>query len=815
MKQPVKKLKFLQKEPLTHCGVAFLLACGLLLPMLMAMSLGAYILTAVLLSAAIIIVLTVFSVDRKSRMILWILIAVIAVLQLFLPRVGLFGSWLEGFKAIALYFSGDHVVLPLYGAQAVSMFVVFVAALSFMVSKRGVGFLPMALMVVLVLFGLWSLGKGAYLWYVAPALVAILLQMSTEAHERINLLHVLPMALAVVLASLLLLPNGKVTIGFMEKAASDLKQTITDYLFFTESRNVFTIGSYGYYPMGNGQLGGAAEPSEYPVMMVKTDQKTLLRAIVKDEYTGRSFRDTSSANRYLYINPRWLSQRRKAFLEEYPNESIRSASNLMDEKAVTVQMQNAAVSTIFTPLFLRSLNMSGDMVPYFNDASELFITRDLETGDRYTVFAPVFEGGNTGLGSLVNAAAGAQDDYYDDFYDLYTQLPSHLEQKLYDDVFNIIANAETPYDQALTLMNYLKKYYRYSLTPVTPPDNLDFVTYFLYVKKEGYCTYFASAMTVMCRIAGLPARYVEGFLAQPSSDGFAYVTGYDAHAWTEVYFEGFGWVPFDPTPNQHEADETPPNDEPTPTPSPSPTPNPDQNQQPTPTPMPNPDQPQEDQQTPEPSMQPDEQNTPDSDNDRNHAALWWILIMLAMTGAAAVRIVLRGPDRVAAHQRTEKEKVFIYGAATARLLSYANYRPKAGETPLSFAKRVDAVHYYQKQVTPLWRILSLSNYSRLRPGAEQTKRAKETYHAILKETKPLRKLRYLTALLFQRRFYTTLDTALKHEEPKDLYAWSGPDRSRGKQGTPQKTRFGMNALRRLKAAPPRINSQRGGRKKRR
>jgi hypothetical protein len=810
----VKKLKFLQKEPLTHCGVAFLLACGLILPMLMAMGLGAHILGALLLSLAILLVLTVFSANRKYRLILWGLLAVFSLVQVFMPRAGLFGNWLEGFKAIALYFSGNHVVLPLYGTQAVGLFVFFVTILSFLMSKRGVGFLPMALMAVLVLFGLWSLGKANYLWYIAPALVAILLQMSTEAHERINLLHVLPMAAAVVLLSLVLLPSGKVTIGFMERAASDLKQTITDYLFFTEPRNVFTIGSYGYYPMGSGQLGGAVEPSEYPVMMVKTDKKTLLHGIVKDEYTGRSFRDTSSAKRYLYINPRWKSQRLRAFLEEYPSESVRSASSLMNQKAITVQMQNAAVSTIFTPLFLRSLNMAGDMVPYFNDASELFITRDLETGDRYTVFTPVFEGGNTGLGNLVNSAAGTEDEYYDEFYDLYTQLPDHLEQKLFDDVFNTVQNAETPYDKALTIMRYLQKYYRYSLTPVTPPENMDFVTYFLYVKPEGYCTYFASAMTVMCRIAGLPSRYVEGFLAQPSSDGFAYVTGYDAHAWTEVYFKGFGWVPFDPTPNQHDDNEPPPNDEPepTPTPTPSPTPDPNQPQQDTPTPPPDTDQ--QETPSPEPTVVPDEQNEPEPDDDQNNPFPWWILIVLAAAAAAYLRIVLRGPDRTAMRKRTEKEKVFVYGAAVAKLLGYANYRPKAGETPLSFAKRVDTVHYYQKQVTPLWRILSLSNYSRLRPGAEQTRKARETYRAIYKETKLPRKLRFLTALLFARRFYDTLDTALKHEEPKALYAWSGPNPRRKIQTAARTSGRGKNTPRKSGPSAPKVKPRGGGKRKR-
>jgi len=795
----MKKPAFLRKEPLTHCGVAFLLACGLMLPMLMAMGLTAHIPGALLLSLGILAVLTIFTSNRKNMIFLWILLAIFTVIQLFLPRFGLFGNWLEGLKAIGLYFTGNKVVLPLYGSQVVTLFAVFVTVLSFLTTKRGVGFLPMALMTVLVLFGLWSLGKGGYLWYVAPALVAILLQMSTEAHDRINLFHVLPMAIVVVALSLILLPAGKVTIGFMEEAASNLKQRITDYLFFTEPRNVFTIGSYGYYPMGSGQLGGAVEPSEYPVMQVKTEKKTLLRAIVKDEYTGRSFRDTSSAKRYLYINPRWKSQRLQAFLEEYPSETIRNASSLMDTKAVTVQMQNNAVSTIFTPLFLRSLNMEGNMVPYFNDASELFITRDLEIGDWYTVFAPVFEGGNTGLDKLVDAAAGTEDKYYETFYDLYMQLPDHLEQQLFDDVFNIVQNAQTPYDKALTIMNYLKKYYRYSLEPDTPPENQDFVTYFLYVGKEGYCTYFASAMTVMCRIAGLPARYVEGFLAYPSSDGIAYVTGYDAHAWTEVYFEGFGWVPFDATPSQHDDDETPPDEETEPTPTPTPESEQDSNE---PTPTPNPDETPDDQDTPEITPTPAPQDTPDQDDNRNNPFPWWILIVLALAGAAGARITLRGPDRISARKRTEKEKVFVYGAATARLLGYANYKPKAGETPLSFAKRVDAVHYFRKQVTPLWRILSLSNYSRLRPGAEQTRKARETYHAIYKETKPLRKLRYLIAMLTAKRFYTTLDTVLKHEEPTSLYAWNTRNLRKIKQVPEPKHSRGKSAPRKAKPAAP-------------
>ena len=87
-----------------------------------------------------------------------------------------------------------------------------------------------------------------------------------------------------------------------------------------------------------------------------------------------------------------------------PSDVVRSASTLLDEHAVSIQMQDTATSTLFTPLFLRQFSSQTNLVAYFNDSSELFTTRDLQRGDRYTVFAPILEGGNTQLGALIAAA---------------------------------------------------------------------------------------------------------------------------------------------------------------------------------------------------------------------------------------------------------------------------------------------------------------------------------------------------------------------------------------------------------------------------
>lgn len=133
-----------------------------------------------------------------------------------------------------------------------------------------------------------------HLWFATPALVALLLLVSQTSHEKSNLFQVLPLAVAVVALAMLLLPSGQTVIQPLYDKAMELRQTISDYLFFTDPRNVFTLGNYGYYPQGNARLGGPTQPSDSPVMTVKTDSRTLLRAISKDEYTGLTWRSTAS-----------------------------------------------------------------------------------------------------------------------------------------------------------------------------------------------------------------------------------------------------------------------------------------------------------------------------------------------------------------------------------------------------------------------------------------------------------------------------------------------------------------------------------------
>lgn len=125
---------------------------------------------------------------------------------------------------------------------------------------------------------------------------------------------------------------------------------------------------------------------------------------------------------------------------------------------------------------------------------------------------------------------------------------------------------------AYELKKYFQENFTYTLMPGAVPDGEDLVDYFLNDTRTGYCTYFASAAVQLLRKAGIPARYAEGFIVNPQDSAYSVkekVTGREndayslnekyteyncevfdrnAHAWAEIYIDGYGWLPVEVTP---------------------------------------------------------------------------------------------------------------------------------------------------------------------------------------------------------------------------------------------------------------------------
>lgn len=182
-----------------------------------------------------------------------------------------------------------------------------------------------------------------------------------------------------------------------------------------------------------------------------------------------------------------------------------------------------------------------------------------KAGVRYTMVSSVSAASRPELQQAVGS-------YPNWVTDRYLQLPLSFPDSIRQLAYETTREYGNAYDRAKAVESYLRQL-RYNIAVEAPPPNVDVVEHFLFKSKEGYCTYFASAMVVMLRSVDIPARVVTGFnIGQYDleQDAFVIMEG-NAHAWPEVFFPEYGWVEFEPSPSQlpilRENEEVPPPEE--------------------------------------------------------------------------------------------------------------------------------------------------------------------------------------------------------------------------------------------------------------
>lgn len=199
----------------------------------------------------------------------------------------------------------------------------------------------------------------------------------------------------------------------------------------------------------------------------------------------------------------------------------------------------------------------GNFGPYFSAR----VDGPFNEGDQYTVtsLVPLTDGPEPVTGNRLAAASTLYDDWLDPYLDIRDEsIGPQVEQQAAAIVDSLPVDQRDPYHIAKAIQDYLHDSstftYQTDMRGICAGENkVDC----LLRAKIGFCEYFASTMAMMLRTQEIPTRFVVGYLpGQPFAEFSWRVDASASHAWVEVYFPGYGWIKFDPTPGNEENGQT-------------------------------------------------------------------------------------------------------------------------------------------------------------------------------------------------------------------------------------------------------------------
>ncbi|MCD1258437.1 transglutaminase domain-containing protein [Paenibacillus athensensis] len=315
------------------------------------------------------------------------------------------------------------------------------------------------------------------------------------------------------------------------------------------------------YSRDDSSLGGSFRFDYSTVMTVDTSKRTYFRGETRSVYTGSGWEsgEAEKRQRPFGVGSEALAADPAIDTSLLKTQEVTQTITMEQEAPFPVLFAGFQISKVES---LDNGETSASELRWFPQQSELRVAgKHYPKTYQVVVKEPIID--EAGL----RAARASYDG--DSKWDAYLQLPVTLPPRVRDLAADVTKNAANPYDKAKSIELYLSTTFPYTNTPdMSQAASKDFVDRFLFEVKQGYCDYYSSAMVVMARAAGLPARWVKGYSSgqspipeevqrlgnitqQTSIDADAAgeytVRNADAHSWAEIYFEGYGWIPFEPT----------------------------------------------------------------------------------------------------------------------------------------------------------------------------------------------------------------------------------------------------------------------------
>ncbi|MFC0190522.1 DUF4129 domain-containing transglutaminase family protein [Fictibacillus aquaticus] len=307
------------------------------------------------------------------------------------------------------------------------------------------------------------------------------------------------------------------------------------------------LGGKGVSKIGYGtndsRLGGPFEFDYTPVFTVKDTGRHYWKVETKETYTGKGWETSKGQQQIQIIESRYEPSSQLV-------QQLEDGVKTEDHKAL-VTGEKIKYPFVLNPGKLQSVDIGDENDLYENIISGKLYTKngDVEVlMDQYEL--------NYQLPVLKEEEVKKSGNAYPAYIkDNYLQLPSTLPNRVKTLAQSIMKDKPTIYDKVKAVEGYFElEGYGYNTVDVkVPKKDEDYVDQFLFETRIGYCDNFSSSMVVMLRSAGIPARWAKGFtqgeIEEVLEDGMREftVTNANAHSWVEVYFQGIGWLPFEPT----------------------------------------------------------------------------------------------------------------------------------------------------------------------------------------------------------------------------------------------------------------------------
>ncbi|MGH2357140.1 MAG: transglutaminase TgpA family protein, partial [Candidatus Limnocylindria bacterium] len=274
------------------------------------------------------------------------------------------------------------------------------------------------------------------------------------------------------------------------------------------------------------------------VMVIAAPRGLYMRTVTYDLYTGRGWERTEGTRREVEPGGR-------LFPGETPERP--SVIDVTAIETISVEMRDAIGRSLFAPGYPLKIYAPVVLVESGGQPvlGGLEAANAVAEGQAYQVSAYVSV-------ATENELSAAGTEYPPLVASMYLDA-SLATDRVRDLAADVVAQAEatTPYEQARVLARFLSRddSFSYATEADVPPQGQDLVDFFLFDGgRTGYCQYYASAMVLMARTLGIPARVAAGFApGERTDDGTYLVRQSNAHAWAELFFPGYGWQTFEAT----------------------------------------------------------------------------------------------------------------------------------------------------------------------------------------------------------------------------------------------------------------------------